>query len=203
MRLVWRMSLAALLTCLSLSAYAETFKCKLSDGTTTYQDTPCTQTGATQQQVAVTGSVLALTLSEAGMVGLRAVVHKFEGGMSKLTVSCLMGQDNSRLYNTFQKILSENMNVPDLKAANAFFDSPTGRKFAKRELVGTYKTFGQTPPDRTPFLNAAEENQVAEFKATPAGQMLITNKFMDKATTMPIVRERVSELMKECGAQRF
>lgn len=203
MSLMWRLSLAILLACFSFSASAETFKCKLPDGSTTYQDTPCMQNGATQQQVVASGSVLALTLSEAGMLGLRSVVNQYAVGRSKFTVDCLMGQDNSRLYNVFQKILSENMNAADLKVANAFFDSPTGRKFAKRELANTYKSFGRVPSEPTPVLNAAEENQVAEFKATPAGQMLITNRFMDKATALPVVRERVLELMKECGARRY
>jgi hypothetical protein len=203
MSTVWRILLATLLACLSFSVSAETFKCKLPDGTTTYQDTPCMQSGATQQQITATGSVLALTLSEAGMVTLRSLVHQFEGGMSKYTVSCLMGQDNSRFYSTFQKILQENMNAADLKAANAFFDSTTGRKFAKRNLAVFYRSVGQTPSDPVAPLNAAEENQVAEFTATPAGQTLIQNKFIDKATSLPIVRDRINDLMRECGARRY
>jgi hypothetical protein len=199
----WRLLLAALLACLSFSASAETFKCKLSDGTTTYQDTPCMQSGATQQQVAVTGSVLALTLSEAGMVTLRGLVRQFQGGMSKYTVSCLTEMDNTRLYSLFQKILQENINADELKAANVFYDSPTGRKFAKRDLAVFYKSLGLTPSDPTPALNPAEVNQIAEFTATPAGQTLIKGRFIDKATAMPIVRDRINELMRECGSRRY
>jgi hypothetical protein len=203
MKFVWRISLAVLLICLSITSHAETFKCKLPDGTVTYQDRPCVQSGATQQQLAVTGSVLALTLSEATMIGVRAGIRQHEGTLSKLAFDCLMGQDNSRFYSTYQRILSENMNPADLKAANEFFDSPVGRKFAKRELSVAYKTVGQTAPEPLPIISAAEENQISEFKATSAGQMLITNKFMNKATLLPAVFERAKELRKECGGGRY
>jgi hypothetical protein len=198
-----RVLLAMLLACLSFSACADTFKCKLADGSTTYQDTPCMQSGATQQEITAAGSVLALSMSEAVTVGMRAGISQNEAFMSKFAVSCLKSQDNSRFYSTFQRILSENMTPADLKAANAFFDSPTGRKFAKRELATAYKSVGQVPSDPVPVINAAEENQIAEFKATPAGQMLITNKFMNKATLFPAVFERMTELKKECGARRY
>lgn len=161
------------------------------------------QNGATQQEMTASGSVLALSLSEGGMIGLHAVVHQYESNMSKASVACLMGQDNARLYSIMQRILSENMSPADLKAANAFFDSPTGRKYAKRDLAEAYKVFGQPVPQPVPVLSAAELNQVAEFTATPAGQMLITNKFMNKATSLPVVRDRINELMKECGARHY
>jgi len=64
---------ALLLVCLSLAAHAENYKCKLSDGSTTYQDTPCASLSGTQEVITnASGSVLISLVSEAAMVGWRA-----------------------------------------------------------------------------------------------------------------------------------
>jgi hypothetical protein len=136
-----RMQCGVLLLSLCVSAAAENYKCKLADGSTTYQDTPCTVNGATQQVVNVaTGSVLGLTMSEMGMIGLRSGVRKLSerGMMSKKVEACFNGLGNERLYSTFQHLLAENLSTADLKEANAFFNSATGQKFAKRNVLQAY-----------------------------------------------------------------
>lgn len=201
-----RIPSALLLACLSFSVNAETFKCKLPDGSATYQDTPCTQSGSTQQSLsAMTGSVLGMSMSEAAMVGLRANAKRAGemGTMSKIVSACLSGQDNGRFYSTFQRLLADNLPSEDLKAANAFFDSPAGRKYAKRNLAKIYASLGERPSDPTPILTAAEENQIAEFTATPAGQRLVTQRFLNTAESLPLVVGRIQELYKECGARRW
>jgi len=52
-------------------------------------------------------------------------------------------------------------------------------------------------------LSAIEENAVAEFTATPAGQKLITQKFLTSAESLPVVGARINELYMECGARRW
>jgi hypothetical protein len=201
-----RMQCGVLLLSLCVSAAAENYKCKLADGSTTYQDTPCTSNAATQQVVnTASGSVLGLTMSEAGMVSLRRIARKASerGGMSKTIAACFNGLGNDRLYSTFQHLLAENLSVGDLKAANAFFNSPTGQKLARRNVLRAYSLSGETPPEQEPVLSAIEENAVAEFTATPAGQKLITQKFLTSAESLPVVGARINELYMECGAQRW
>jgi hypothetical protein len=202
----FRIQCGLLLACLSLAANAENFKCKLPDGSTTYQDTPCTSSNATQEVVtAASGSVLISIVSELVMIGVRSGARKAEasGRMSKIVAACFNGLDNSRFYSTFQHLYSENMSAGDLKAANAFFNSPTGRKYARRLVLSGYASIGETPPEQAPVLKAAEENEVSEFVSTPVGQMLITRKFIVASGTFPAVVARIQELYKECGAKHW
>ena len=201
-----RMQCGVLLLSLCVSAAAENYKCKLADGSTTYQDTPCTVNGATQQVVNVaTGSVLGLTMSEMGMIGLRSGVRKLSerGMMSKKVEACFNGLGNERLYSTFQHLLAENLSTADLKEANAFFNSATGQKFAKRNVLQAYSLQGETPPEQPPVLNPIEENAVAEFTATPAGQKLVKQRFLASAESLPVVVARIQELRNECGARSW
>lgn len=197
---------AGLLACVSFSAFADNYKCKLQDGSTTYQDQPCSMNGATQQVVAAnTGAVLGSSMSEAAMVGLRFGARKAaeSGRISKMAATCIDGQDNMKFYSAFQRLLAENFSAGDLKIANAFFNGPTGRKFAKRNVLKIYTSLGEVPPEPAPVLTALEENEVAEFTATPAGQALITRKFLSTAESLPLVVERLQEIRSQCGARRW
>ncbi|HSY28851.1 MAG TPA: DUF2059 domain-containing protein, partial [Burkholderiaceae bacterium] len=144
-------------------------------------------------------------VSESAMVGLRANARKAEasGRMSKIVAACFNELDNSRFYSTFQRLFAENMNAGDLKAANAFFNSPTGRKYARRLALNAYTLMGERPPEQAPVLKPAEENEVSEFVSTPVGQMLIKRKFIVSAGTFPAVVTRIQELYKECGAAHW
>jgi len=69
--------------------------------------------------------------------------------------------------------------------------------------LNAYASMGETPHEQAPVLTAAEENEVSEFVSTPAGQMLITRKFIASTGTLPAVVARIQELYKECGAARW
>ena len=206
MTIIGRVSIAVLLISLSFSVAAENYMCKQPNGSTTYQDTPCTATGDTQQVVsAASGDVLGLTMSEAATVGLRIGAQKAadSGRMSKVVAACLGGMRKDRFYSTFQHLLAENLSAADLKAANAFFNSSTGRKYSKRNVLQVYSTMGVTPPEQAPLLTATEENEVSEFTSTSAGQTLITRRFLSSAESRPEVVARLQEIYKECGARRW
>lgn len=206
MAILGRIQCAILLASLSFAAFAENYKCKLPDGSTTYQDRPCSANGATQQVVAAnTGAVLGSSMSEAAMVGLRVGARRAaaSGAMSKMVAACIDGQDNMKFYSAFQHLLAENFSAGDLKIANAFFNGPTGRKFAKRNILKVYTSMGEVPPEPAPVLSVLEENEVAEFTATAAGQALITRKFLSTAESLPLIVERLQEIKNQCGARHW
>jgi hypothetical protein len=199
-----RIQCGVLLLSLCVSAAADTYKCKQADGSVAYQGLPCAANSVAQQVVnPATGSVLGLAMSEMGMVGLRMAMRKESdrGMISKPVAACFNAMGNERLYSTFQHLLADNMSAADLREANAFFNSETGQKLARRNVLRAYALTGATPPGPEPLLTAVEENAVSEFTATPAGQKLITKKFMTSSDSLPVVVLRVQELYNECRPQ--
>jgi len=206
MTLFGRILCAALLIGIASSAAAENFKCKLPDGTSTYQDRPCDKNVATQEVVnASNGAVLAMSMSEAAMVGLRLGAKKASasGRMSPVVANCLSGMSNERFYTTFQHLLADNIDPADLKAANTFYNSPTGRKYSRRNVIRVYALAGESAPEQPPIMTPKEENEVSEFTSTPAGQTLITRRFLENAEALPIIVSRIQEISKECGKQHW
>ncbi|OWQ85204.1 hypothetical protein CDN98_17110 [Roseateles terrae] len=86
----------------------------------------------------------------------------------------------------------------DLSAADQFFATPVGEKYAKYGLLQIYLAVGERAPESLPTFSDAEYRELETFAATPAGKRLILDKGMQSASAKSIYDRKIRELLDQC-----
>lgn len=204
-RLIAVTAVALLAFCPLVSNASTTYKCKAENGRFTFQDKPC-EAGAQGQQVLNTSAgganpVMTSMISEALLVGTRTGVHKAQkkGQATNKSVACVDALDATLFNSVVNAAFAEYYTPSELRTANAYFETPSGRKFARAFVTGAYKSTGQTPPEPTPEFTSAEEKAYEAFVRSSAGDKLVNKDFMGSPASRAKIIPRVQELVRNCS----
>jgi hypothetical protein len=145
---------------------------------------PCTASGANQ----TISRVLLPALSQGAA----------EGKVPSSVASCLLALDASSLTDVVESVLADNLTQAELQAADTFFGTTAGKKYAKLGSLGVYKSVDETPPEDSPSISDAEYKGIEDFKSTAVSSKLW--KVLDGESAQRVFGARLRALANSCGA---
>lgn len=141
--------------------------------------------------------------SRAALVGMQLSVRKAvaQGKVPDTLVSCVQRISADSFVPIFHSLLEQNLSVDEIAAAEKFFLSEVGRKFAKAGVAQAYVAVGEQPPEPGSEVSESEYAELEQFSRTAAGQKLMVQKVMEGQPVRQAVGARVRELLDSCRTQ--
>ena len=114
-------------------------------------------------------STTAQITAESALLGLQLAAKQraARGLLPPEQAACFQALQPSEYADTVEKIVSTALSPAELAAADQFFNSPPGRKYARHGLLGTYTAVGETPPEPLPEISADEGRAIEAFTVSP------------------------------------
>ena len=142
-------------------------------------------------------------LARATLVGMQLSVRKAvaQGKVPDTLVSCVQRISADSFVPIFHSLLEQNLSVDEIAAAEKFFLSEVGRKFAKAGVAQAYVAVGEQPPEPVSEVSESEYAELEQFSRTAAGQKLMVQKVMEGQPVRQAVGARVRELLDSCRAK--
>jgi len=158
----------------------------------------CLSTGLAAHAVSTTAQITA----QSALIGLQLAAKHREarGGLSTAQNACIQALQPSELNETTERVVAAALSADEITAADKFFASLPGSKFAKQGLLGIYTALGEKPPEPLPALSPAETKAIEAFAATPAGQALLTRQVLQSPAAREAYDGRIRELVARCQA---
>lgn len=147
-------------------------------------------------------STTAQITAQSVLLGLQlsAKHRQAKGALPAAQNACIQALQPSEFHATTERVVTTSLSATELAAAEQFFSSVPGRKYATQGLLGIYTALGETPPEPAPALLLAESKAVEAFAATPAGQALLTRQVLQAPAAREAYDGRVRELIARCQA---
>ena len=121
-----------------------------------------------------------------------ARAEKLRSQLSKEDTECLDRLEYPELTDVAAQRISDNMTSAEVQDALNYFQSPSGRKFVKREL----DALGEAP------FTAADQAELDRFKQRPAGRKLLRDLILRNPAVTTEVAGRVDRHLEECAYLR-
>jgi hypothetical protein len=154
--------------------------------------------------VATNPSVVASTFASSALLGMQLSVRKGsqQGRVSPGASKCVQVLGQSSFNDVFVSLLAETLSQSELQAAEAFFGTAVGKKYAQFGLMQVYTSAGETPPEQPPTFSDSEYKELEGFSRTSAGEKLIVRKILQSDSAQRTVGARTQSLVKSCGVSR-
>lgn len=121
-----------------------------------------------------------------------------KGTASSAQASCVQALTPAVFHGAVADVMASSLTATDLPAADRFFATPVGQKYAKYGLLQIYPAVGERAPESLPTFSDAEYRELEAFAATPAGKRLIWDKVMQSASAKSTYDARIRELLDQC-----
>jgi hypothetical protein len=143
------------------------------------------------------------TFGRSALLGLQLAVKRAhaEGKIAAPVAACVADLKPDSFSDVFDALLASELTDEERQTTEAFFKSPVGVKYAKHGMLQVYGAVGEVAPEPLPVFTDAELQEVQNYGKTSAGQKLVTQKVLEKASVQP-VGQRVKELIAQCNAQK-
>jgi len=140
--------------------------------------------------------------AQSALIGLQIAAKQREakGVLPAAQNACIQALRPEELYPTTEKVVAQSLSAADMAAADQFFDSLPGRKYALHGLLGIYKALGEQPPEPYPLLTPEDGQAIEAFTATPAGQALLKRQVLQAPAARLAYETRIQELVLRCKA---
>lgn len=133
-------------------------------------------------------------------VQLAAKQREAKGGLPAAQNACIQALQPSEFYETTERVVTMSLSASEVAAADRFFSSVPGHKYARHGLLGIYTALGEKAPEPLPAISAAEVKAIEAFAASPAGQALLTRQVLQSPAAREAYDGRARELVTRCQA---
>lgn len=158
----------------------------------------CLLASTAAQAVSATAEITA----ESALIGLQLAAKRraAKGLLPAEQAACYQALKASDYHDTAEKIVTGALAPAEVAAADAFFRSIPGRKYALHGLLSIYPSLGEKPPEPLPLLTEEDGRLIEAFAATPAGQALLKRQVLQSLPAREALDRRGQELVARCMA---
>jgi hypothetical protein len=151
-------------------------------------------------EVTVTSSPTVSAFAKPALLGIRLSVRQAQkqGKAAPGVADCIQSLDESSFNGVFLEILPQNLNVTELRAADAFFGTNVGDKYVKHGVMQLYASVGMQPPEPVPTFSDAEYKELQAFSRTSAGEKLLLRKVLESPSARQAIGARAQDLVASC-----
>lgn len=159
---------------------------------------PCLLVSLAAHAVSTTAQITA----ESALIGLQLAAKQraAKGILPAEQNACFQALQPSEYFETAEKIVTTALSPAELAAADQFFSSIPGRKYARHGLLGIYTSLGEKPPEALPEISAADGKAIEAFTTTAVGQALLKRQVLQSLPAREALDRRAQELVTRCKA---
>lgn len=153
---------------------------------------------AAAQAVSTTAQITA----ESALIGLQlAAKQRADKGMLPAEQNaCFQALTPSEYFETAEQIVTTALKPAEVAAADQFFNSIPGRKYARHGLMAIYTSLGEKPPEAMPEISAADGKAIEAFAASPVGEALLKRQVLQTLPAREALNSRGQVLVSRCKA---
>jgi len=140
--------------------------------------------------------------AQSALIGLQVAAkqRQAKGVLPVEQNACVQALKADELYATTDKVVSAALSADELAAAEQFFASVPGRKYALHGLLGIYTSLGEKPPEPFPLITTEDGKAIEAFTTSPAGEALLKRQVLQTPAAQMAYDARIQELVKRCQA---
>jgi len=156
----------------------------------------CLLASSAAQAVSPTAQITA----RSALIGLQIAAKQREakGVLPAAQNACIQALQPDELYATTERVVAAALSAEEVAAADQFFNSLPGRKYALHGLLGIYTTLGEQAPEPYPLITAEDGKAIEAFTATPAGKALLARQVLQAPAARLAYETRIQELVVRC-----
>jgi len=145
-------------------------------------------------------STTAQITAQSALLGLQlSAKHRAaKGTLPAAQNACIQALKPAEFHETTEKVVTTSLSASEIAAADQFFNSVPGRKYATHGLLGIYTALGEKLPELLPAISATENQAIEAFTASPAGQALFTRNVLQSQAARDAYDGRARELVMRC-----
>lgn len=145
-------------------------------------------------------SVTAEVTAESALVGLKLAARQSaaRGTLTAAQNDCFQALAPSEYFEAAEQIVNAALSPAELAAADTFFTSATGRKYALHGLLGLYVALNLKTPEPLPRFTAEDIQAIESFTATPVGEALVKRQVLESPAARAALDGRSQALVKRC-----
>ncbi|MBS0308403.1 MAG: hypothetical protein JSS58_05470 [Proteobacteria bacterium] len=149
-------------------------------------------------------SILIANLGESALLSMQLLAARAQNrsDIPASVLACVKSLDKTSFDPILSIAISENLSDEEIAAAENFYASDLGRKYAKHGLLQVYEAAGAEPPEDYPAFSEEEMKTLEAFSLTPAGDKLIVKKVLAKPPVRRAMASLTQELFARCHAWR-
>jgi len=140
--------------------------------------------------------------ARSALIGLQIAAKQraAKGSLPAAQNGCIQALQADELFTTTEQVVTTALSADELAAAEQFFGSMPGRKYALHGLLGIYATLGEPVPEPYPVIAPDEGKAIQAFAASPAGKALLTRQVLQAPAARMAYDARIQELVTRCKA---
>lgn len=145
-------------------------------------------------------SVTAEVTAESALLGLKLAARQSaaRGTLTAAQDACFQALAPSEYFEAAEQIVHAALSPTDVAAADTFFTSATGRKYALHGLLGLYVALNLKTPEPLPRFTAEDIQAIEAFTATPVGEALVQRQVLESPAAHAALDGRSQALVKRC-----
>lgn len=158
----------------------------------------CLLASSAAQAVSPTAQITA----RSALIGLQiaAKQRQAKGVLPTAQNDCIQALQPDELYATTEKVVAQSLSADEVAAADQFFSTLPGRRYALHGLLGVYTALGEKPPEPLPLITVEDGKAIEAFAASPAGQALFKRQVLQAPAAQMAYDARIQELVMRCRA---
>lgn len=140
--------------------------------------------------------------AQSALLGLQLSARQraAKGVLPAANNACIQALQASEFHETTERVVAAALTPEELAAAEQFFNSITGRKYALQSLLSIYAALGEKSPEPNPAFSPADAQAVDAFAASPAGQALFKRQVLQSPAAREAYDRRAQALVARCQA---
>lgn len=140
--------------------------------------------------------------ARSALIGLQIAAKQraAKGALAPAQNACIQALQAEELYPATEQAVAQALSLDERAAAERFFDSAPGRKYALHGLLGVYTSLGEQPPEPYPVITAEDGRAIQAFAASAAGQALLKRQVLQAPEARLTYEARIQELVTRCKA---
>lgn len=147
-------------------------------------------------------SMTAQITAESALIGLQLAAKQraAKGLLPAEQNACFQALKPIEYFETAEAVVAQALSPAELAAAEKFFGSLPGLKYARHGMLAIYPALGEPLPAPLPEITPADGQVIEAFTATPAGQALLKRQVLQTFAAREALDRRGQELVARCRA---
>lgn len=141
--------------------------------------------------------------AKSALTGMQLSVRKGQqqGKVPPAVGTCVQSLRDTSFNIVLASLLAESLSPSEMQAADAFFGTQVGKKYAKHSLLQIYEAVGEPAPEPLPAFTDAEYKELEVFSRTRAGDKLIVRRVLESKPAQQAIGSQIQALLSTCGAK--
>lgn len=142
-------------------------------------------------------------LAKPALLGMQLSVRRGQqlGKVPPQVAQCVQSLRESSFTIVLASLLVERLEPKEVQAADEFFGTAVGKKYARHTLLQVYDAVDEKAPEALPDFSAAEYKELETFSRTSAGDKLLVRRVMEDADARQAIGSQIQSLLGSCGAK--